>query len=88
MRHVFRATKLGWESEQEGIWFDAMQYTREEAEAQFKPIERVSQKGFCYTAYEYNGQLYHDIFYAGCYDDNDMPRNDDDMINHLIKNGR
>ncbi len=88
MRHVFRATKLGRESEQEGIWFDADQYTKEEAEAQFIPVERVSQKGYFYTAYEYDGQLYHDIYYAGCYEDNGMPRNNDDMIDHLIKNGK
>ena len=23
MKHVFKATKLGWEKEKEGIWFDS-----------------------------------------------------------------
>lgn len=22
MRHVFKATKIGWDEEQEGVWFD------------------------------------------------------------------
>ena len=46
MRHVFRATKIGWDEEQEGVWFDAGMYTREEAEAQFVPFEGVTQKGY------------------------------------------
>ena len=37
MRHVFKATQIGWDSKKEGIWFDADLYTREEAEA---PAER------------------------------------------------
>lgn len=28
MRHVFRATKIGWDKEQEGIWFDLIEYAR------------------------------------------------------------
>ena len=29
MRHVFRVTKIGWDKEQEGIWFDSDQYTED-----------------------------------------------------------
>lgn len=28
MRHVFRATKIGWDKEQEGIWFDSAYFQR------------------------------------------------------------
>ena len=35
MRHVFKATKIGWDEEQEGVWFDSYQYTKEEAEDEF-----------------------------------------------------
>lgn len=31
MRHVFKARKLGWDSEKEGVWFDSDQYSAEEA---------------------------------------------------------
>lgn len=51
MRHVFKATKLGWESEKEGVWFDSDQYSAEEAKAEFKPYEGVTQRGYPYTGY-------------------------------------
>lgn len=28
MRHVFKATKIGWDKEQEGVWFDSDFYSR------------------------------------------------------------
>ena len=80
MRHVFKATKLGWEKEQEGIWFDSSDYTREEAQAEFKPFEGVTQEGYPYTGYERDGQKYHDVTYLGEYADDDMPRSDADLF--------
>ena len=44
MKHVFKATKLGWASEKEGVWFDSKYYTKEEAQAQFKPYKGVTQR--------------------------------------------
>lgn len=56
MRHVFKAKKLGWgDDKTEGIWFDADEYTKEEAEAEFKPYQGVTQRGYDYTGYEYDG---------------------------------
>lgn len=49
MKHVFRATKLGWEKEKEAIGFDADQYTVEEAKKEFKPFEGTTQRGYPYT---------------------------------------
>lgn len=74
MRHVFRATRIGWNGKQDGVWFDADQYTQEEAEAQFKPFQGVTQQGYPYTGYEYDGVRYHDFYYLGLYDDDDMPQ--------------
>ena len=85
MRHVFRAIRIGWDRKQDGVWFDADQYTREEAEAQFKPFQGVTQRGYPYTGYEYDGVRYHDIYYLGLYDD-DMPQNNEDFIKHLSYN--
>lgn len=65
MRHVFRATKMGWGKEKEGIYFDAKYYTKEEAIAEFKPFQGTTQKGYPYTGYEYDGQKYHDVTYGG-----------------------
>lgn len=84
MRHVFKATKLGWDSEQEGVWFDADQYSLEEAKAQFKEYQGITQKGYWYTGYEYDGQKYHDVTYVGDYEDDKMPRNDNDVLSALL----
>lgn len=86
MRHVFRATKLGWDSEKEGVWFDSDKYTKEEAEEQFVPYEGTTQKGYPYTGYEFDGQKYHDYTYLGEYEDDKMPQNNQDYINHILGN--
>ncbi len=85
MRHVFRATKLGWDKETVAIWFDANLYTKEEAQAFFKPYEGITQRGYPYTGYEYAGQKYHDILYLGEYPDDGMPKNDNDYLDHLMQ---
>lgn len=58
MKHLFRATKLGWDKEQEGVWFDSDHYSEEEARAEFKPYHGTTQRGYDYTGYEYDGQKY------------------------------
>ena len=85
MRHVFRVTKIGWDREQEGIWFDSDQYTREEAEAEFKPYQGTTQRGYPYTGYEYDGQKNHDYMYLGEYENDKMPRNNNEYIDSLLK---
>lgn len=85
MRHVFRATKLGWDKEREGIWFDSDDYTREEAEAEFKTYEGTIQRGYPYTGYEYDGEKYHDVTYLGEFEDDDMPTSDSDYIDKKLK---
>lgn len=84
MRHVFRATKIGWERESEGIWFDSELYTREEAEAQFKPFQGTTQRGYPYTGYEFQGQKYHDYAYLGEFPDDDMPLDTYDYVNRIL----
>ena len=84
MRHVFRATKLGWKHEQEGVWFDSDDFSKEEAEAEFKPFESTTQRGYPYTGYEYDGQKYHDYKYLGEFEDDKMPRNDEEYIDSLL----
>ena len=81
MRHVFKATKIGWDEEQEGVWFDSNQYTKEEAE--FKPYQGTTQRGYPYTGYEYDGQKYHHYTYLGEYEDDKMPRNDYEYLRSL-----
>lgn len=85
MKHVFRATKIGWKKEQEGIWFDADEYTEEEAKAEFKPYKGITQRGYPYTGYEYDGKKYHDVKYLGKYEDNNMPKNNGDYMEQCLK---
>lgn len=85
MRHVFKATKIGWDEEKEGVWFDSDHYTKEEAEAAFEPYQGTTQRGYPYTGYEYDGQKYHDVTYLGEFEDDEMPRNDDDWFKSLLK---
>ena len=84
MRHVFRATKIGWKGEQEGIWFDSALYTKEEAVAEFKPYQGTTQRGYPYTGYEYDGEKYHDFMYVGEFEDDKMPHNNMDIIDFIL----
>ena len=74
MKHLFRATKIGWEKEKEGVWFDSDAYSKEEAEAEFKPYQGTTQRGYPYTGYERDGQKYHDVTYLGEFEDDELPR--------------
>lgn len=88
MKHVFKATKLGWKKGQEGIWFDSEYYTEEEAIEEIKTYEGITQRGFPYTGYEFDGQKYHDVTYLGEYEDDDLPMNDTDVMRHLANKGK
>ena len=82
MRHVFKAKKLGWgDDKTEGVWFDADHYTKEEAEAEFKPYQGVTQRSYDYTGYEHDGERYHHYTYLGEFEDDDMPTSDADLWN-------
>lgn len=70
------------------MWFDSDQYTKEQAEAEFKPYQGTTQRGYPYTGYEYDGVKYHDFHdftYLGEYEDDDVPKNDSDYFEHLMK---
>ena len=84
MRHVFRATKMGWSKEQEGVWFDSSHYTEEEAQNQFRPYQGTTKDGYPYTGYEYDGQKYHDVTYLGEFEDDKMPRSNDEYIDMML----
>ena len=84
-KHLFRATKLGYPKEQEGVYFDSSHYTKEEAESEFKPYQGVTKHGYPYTGYERDGQKYHDITYMGEFEEDEMPKSDNDFFDILLK---
>ena len=85
MKHVFKATKLGWEKEKEGIWFDSDDYTAQEARDEFKPYEGTTQRGYSQTGYEYDGQKYHDVTYLGEFEDDEVPHNDLELLDYRLR---
>lgn len=88
MKHLFIATKLGWDEEKDAVWFDTEHYSKEAAYAQFKPFQGIKQKRYEYTAYEYDGQKYHDVTYLGEFEDNQLPHNTSELIDIILKRGK
>lgn len=80
IKHLFRATKLGWKEEQEGIWFDSDKYAKEEAKAQFKSFNGITQQGYNYTGYEYDGQKYYRVDYLGEFEEDSLPKNNREYL--------
>ena len=83
MRYVFKCIHQGWDAETEGIWFDAEDFTLDEAWKQFKEVKRQTllDNGHWvdYTAYEYEGELFYKVFYLGLFEDDNMPMSDYDL---------
>lgn len=70
---------MGWGKKKDAVWFDADSFSKEEAEAQFKPYKGVTQRGYDYIGYEYDGERYHDYTYLGEFEDDDMPTSESDL---------
>ena len=84
MRHVFRATRIGWDQTQEFAWFDSNKYSLSDAEAQFKPYKGTTNRGYPYTGYIYDGVKYHDYKYIGEFEDDKMPRDNADILDYIL----
>lgn len=71
--HVVSAKRVGWEQMYDYYSFPVDEYSKEEAMAQFFPVQKETIKNnghWCsYTAYEYNGEIYHSIIYSGIEDE-------------------
>lgn len=85
MKHLFKATKMGWDKEQEGVWFNSDDYSKEEADAEFEPFEGTTQRGYSYTGYERDGEKYHDVTYLGEFEDDELPHNDSELLDSILK---
>ena len=88
MRHVFRATKIGWDKELVGIWFDSAYYSAEESKAQFQSFQGTTRNVYLYKGYEYVGQRYHDVTYLGEFEDDEMPHNNREYIDITLDRGK
>ena len=45
MKHLFKATKMGWAKEKEGIYFDSSTFTAEEAKQEYKEYHGTTDRG-------------------------------------------
>ena len=88
MQHVFRVKKLGWSNEREVICFDSDEYTASEAKALFKEYRGVTQKGYPYTGYEYNGERFYEVNYLGEFKNAEVPKNDENFFELLLERAR
>ena len=83
LRHAFRVRRFG--RGDSIIWFDAADFTREEAEAEFRPFHGVTRRGEPCTGYEYNGVIYRGFTYLGEFEDGQRPRNDRSILDFIFR---
>ena len=74
--HVISAKRMGWEQMYDYWTFPVEQSTKEEAIAQFLPVQKETLKNnnrwYTYTAYEYQGNTYYSIIYSGIADESEF----------------
>ncbi len=73
--HVISAKYQGWKNEGEDFYFPIDEYSKEDAIAQFVPVEKFTERNnqrVPYTAYEYNGNLFYKIVYRGIQDESKL----------------
>lgn len=71
--HVISAKRMGWEQMYDYYTFPVDEYSKEDAMNQFNSVQKTTKKNngnwYDYTAYEYNGTVYHSIIYSGIEDE-------------------
>ena len=71
--HVISAKRMGYEQMYDYYPFPVDKYSKEEAMAQFRSVQKYTEKNngqwYPYTAYEYNGEIYFSIIYSGIDDE-------------------
>ena len=73
--HVISAKYQGWENEGEHFYFPVSSYSKEEAIAQFVPVEKHTERNnrmVPYTAYEYDGNTFYTFVYEGIFDESEL----------------
>jgi hypothetical protein len=73
--HVISAKYQGWENEGEDFYFSVNFYSKEEAIAQFVPVEKYTERNnrtVSYTAYEYDGNTFYTVIYRGIVNDSEL----------------
>ena len=76
--HVVSAKRMGWDNGDrtyEHFFFPVEEYSKEQAIAQFKTVEKETYKNnswYPYIAYEYDGETFYSIQYRGIADESEI----------------
>ena len=74
--HMISAKRMGWEQMYDYYPFPTDEFSKEEAMAEFKTVEKETLKNnnhwYSYKAYEYRGETYHSIVYSGIANENEL----------------
>jgi hypothetical protein len=67
--HVISAKNIGWEDNlgdgtYDYYFFPTSSHSESEVMSLFIPVEKISGKGWPYTAYEYQGKTYYEIIHS------------------------
>lgn len=77
--HMISAKRIGWDKIYDYFPFPTDKYTKEDAMTKFCPVKRDTIKNngqlYEYTAYEFNGQIYHEIIYNGVVSESELISN-------------
>ncbi|WP_024291142.1 hypothetical protein [Lacrimispora indolis] len=73
--HVISAKYQGWANEGEDFYFPVSSYSKEDAIAQFVPVEKFTERNnrmVPYTAYEYDGNTFYTVIYSGVVNESEL----------------
>lgn len=74
--HIISVKRMGWEQMYDYFPFPADKYSKEDAIAQFKPVQEETMKNngnwYPYTAYEFDGDTYYSFEYDGIFDESNL----------------
>jgi hypothetical protein len=66
--HVISAKNIGWEDNlgdgtYDYYFFPTSKYSELDVVSLFAPVQKTTQRGYVYTAYEYQGKTYYEIIH-------------------------
>lgn len=67
--HAISAKNIGWEDNlgdgtYDYYFFPTSKYSESDVVSLFTPVQKTTQRGYSYTAYEYQGKTYYEIIHT------------------------
>lgn len=83
-QHVVLVQNFGWDEEKEVFTFDANRYTEDEVMDGFDEFEGITENGYPFTGYEYDGERFYSVSYLGVFPDDEIPCCEHDLMMALL----